>query len=122
MLAYQWYELTRPMLFNLMPAFGLYHTDELLRLARISDGNHQASAGFQLSYQRIRYPGPAGCYQNPIVRTIGIPAQRTVESLNRRIVNSQLTYAALRLAGQFTKALNRVNLRCQLRQHSRLIT
>ncbi len=37
-------------------------------------------------------------------------------------MDSQLTYAALGLACQFTKAFNRINLRRQLRQDGRLIT
>src|SRR5437879_4449357 len=110
------------MLFDLMPAFGLDHANEFLRLPRLADWNDEASAGFQLGYQRIGNARATGSHQNPIVRTVGIPAQRAIESLHRSVVDSQITYAALGLAGQFTNALNRVNLRCELRQHGRLIT
>jgi hypothetical protein len=48
MLANQRNELTWPMLFDRVPAFGFNHADKLLRFACFSNWNYQAATGLQL--------------------------------------------------------------------------
>src|SRR5712671_949411 len=98
------------MFFDCGPAIGFDNAQELLRFARSSDWNNQTPSCFQLGYQRIRDARAAGRYQNPVIGPISVPAQRSVKSFNRSVINSQFINALLSESCQFTNTFNRVNL------------
>src|SRR5258708_4640295 len=100
-----------------MPSFSLSHADEFLRFAGFANRNYQATTDFQVWDQGLRDPRPSGRNQNSIVGPISIPTQRPIKSFDCGVVNSQVSNPALGLTSQFADALDRVNLRSQLRQH-----
>src|SRR4051812_15001505 len=117
MLANERYELAIPVVFILLSVFGLDHSDQFLRFARLTDWNHQATTNFQLRHQWTGNSRPAGGNENRLVRTMCAPAQRAIESLNRRIVNTKFAYAPLSFSRKFADTFNGVDLRSQSRKN-----
>src|SRR5258707_14967300 len=107
----QWHKLARAVFFDLSPSFRLDHAHQTLRLARFADRNYQTTANLQLRDQRFGNLRPTCCYQNSIIWPVSAPAERTVKSLDRRIVNPEGANAGLRFARQLADAFYRVNLR-----------
>ena len=89
MLADQWYKLARAMFLNLMSALSFDYANQALAGACLANRNHQPSAYFQLRHQGFRERGPTRSYKDSVIRSMGLPAQRPIESFHSRVVNSQ---------------------------------
>src|SRR5947209_8750820 len=95
--------------------------DQSLCLTRITDRDYESSINLQLREQRLWNFWSARRNEYRVVRRVRAPAQCAVETFNGRVVDSKLPYARLRLARQIAYALDCINLRSELREHSRLI-
>src|SRR5258708_14098798 len=120
-LANQWHKLARAMFFDPGAGFRLDHAHQTLRLAGFADRNYQTATNLQLRDQRFGNFRPTCVTQNSIIRTVSAPAERTVKSLDRRIVNPEGANAGLRFARQLADPFYRLSLGRKLRQDRGLI-
>src|SRR5678815_1654614 len=98
------------MIFFFTSLLSFNNADQSLTLARLTYRHHQTPTQLELRNQWLRNCWTTGSNQNPVVRRVCSPAQRTVKTLHGRVVNSQLPDPCLCFAGEIADALDRVNL------------
>src|ERR1051325_2701522 len=110
------------MIFFSRSTFSFDDADQPLTLARLTDGHHQTPAHFELRNQRIRNGWTTGSDEDRVVRGVRRPAECAVKTLYGRVVNSELSDSCLGFARQLSDPFNRIDLRCDLRQHCGLVS
>src|SRR5215212_5674909 len=114
-LADQRHKSTTSMVFFSASLFSFNYSNQSLTFTRFTHRYDQPAADFELRNQWLGDSWTTGGYQDRIVGRIGRPPQRAVETFYRGVVNAQLSNSRLRFTSEIPDALNRINLRCDLR-------
>src|SRR5215212_9623076 len=121
MLADQRDKCAATMVFCAVTSFCFYNAYQPLRFTRFADRHDQTPADLQLHNQRLRYYWTTCRDYDRVVRRMCSPTERTVETLDRGVIDSELTNPAVRLAREIADAFDGVNLCGNHRQHRCLI-
>src|SRR5437870_2514473 len=90
--------------------FGLYYAHQTLCLAWVPYRYHESTVDFQLCNQRFRNCWSACRDNDGVVRRVRRPPKCAIKTLNRCVVDSQLTNPRLSFACEIADPLDRENL------------